>query len=303
MRTTLTCLLAIAMNFSLFSQPEATYTPVRHFVFPKAITDNGTNEQPAFAIVPEQICYIFNFAYTSCIDKTLNLPIWVSHHINKSALAKNYNKRPSGYPEDSQYKTLKRSAYEGSGYDHGHLAPAADFVWNREAYLQSFYMTNMSPQNACFNQKGWCHLEGTIREWALESPFADFYIVSGAVINEFIDTLCLKDNIQVFVPRYYYKVIMITSKDKAPFSIGYIMPNEDIDNFTIGNYSVTVDSVENLTGLDFFSFLPVVEQEAAESVIPEVKYYFTNISCSNKKCEKIYSGKTKPETRKKHRCY
>ncbi len=247
--------------------------------------------------------YIFNYAYSACFDTEYNLPLWVSHHINNSLLKKNYDERPSGYPKDPQYPNLKSDAFSSSGYDHGHLAPAADFQWSKEAYLQSFLMTNMSPQHGCFNQKGWCHLEGTVRKWAEENPDVHLYIVSGAVVNEFIDTLCLPKDINVFVPKYFYKVILLAETNKETKAIGYLIPNEDIETYNIQPYETTVAQIEELTGLDFFSFLPRELQDRIETIIPQVTYYTTKVSCPDKSCESIYpTNRPTPQNRKKLKC-
>lgn len=288
---------------SSMAQSQSSYEPVRHFVFHETYVNEAPGIQPSQINRLNYLSYVYNYAYTSCFDTEYNLPIWVSHHINSDALINVFNKRRSYYPKDPQYPFLEASAYKKTGYDHGHLAPAADFVWSREAYNQSFYMTNMAPQNACFNRKGWCHLEGTIRKWAEEKPSDDLYIVSGAVTTEFIDTICLSDVSRIYVPKYFYKVIMILSPDNNPQSIGYIIPNQDIDNYSIHNFAVTVDSVETLTKLDFFSFIPKAWQEAAESVKADVMYYNFTISCPNTKCSSIYKRDSQlPENRKNFKC-
>jgi DNA/RNA endonuclease G (NUC1) len=288
---------------SSFAQSQSSYEPVRHFVFHETYVNEAPGIQPSQINRLNYLSYVYNYAYTSCFDTEYNLPIWVSHHINSDALINVFNKRRSDYPKDPQYPFLESSAYKKTGYDHGHLAPAADFVWSREAYNQSFYMTNMAPQNACFNRKGWCHLEGTVRKWAEEKPSDDFYIVSGAVTTEFIDTICLSDVSRIYVPKYFYKVIMILSPDNNPQSIGFIIPNEDIDNYSIHNFAVTVDSVETLTKLDFFSFIPKAWQEAAESVKADLMYYNFTLSCPNTKCSSIYKRDSQlPENRKGFKC-
>lgn len=303
MKNPLLLIALLPFVISSFAQNQASYEPVRHFVFHDVDVDEGSGVQPSQINRLNYLSYVFNYSYTSCIDTEYNLPIWVSHHINADALVNVYNKRRSYYPKDPQYPSLESSAYKKTGYDHGHLAPAADFVWSREAYNQSFYMTNMAPQHACFNRKGWCHLEGTVRKWAEENPANDFYIVSGAVTTEFIDTICLSDVSRIYVPKYFYKVIMILGPDNDPESIGYIIPNQDVDNYSIHNFAVTVDSVEILTRLDFFSFLPKAAQETAESVKADVMYYNYTLSCPNTNCKSIYRRESqKPLNRKEFKC-
>lgn len=302
MKTILSLFFASLLILQAHAQSFESYAPVRHYVFPMVHVEGIPGLQPSQIDRLNKQKIIYHYAYTSCFDTGYNLPIWVSHHLNQSLLVNNFNTRPGRYPQDPHYPALIRDAFSGSGYDHGHLAPAADFTWSREAYNQSFFMTNMSPQHACFNQKGWCHLESTVRKWVEEHPDDDFYIVSGAVTTTFIDTLCITDHLRVYVPEYFYKVIMILSPHQDPRSIGYIIPNHDIDNYSIQAYAVTVDSVQTLTGLDFFNFVPRTLQQAAESTIPEVTYYYTHITCANAACESLYRRRTTPSARTTLRC-
>ena len=66
--------------------------------------------------------------------------------------------------------------YRGSGYDRGHLAPAEDFEWSAEAMSDSFFMSNMSPQDPSFNRGIWKRLENRVRTWALEND--GIYVVA-----------------------------------------------------------------------------------------------------------------------------
>jgi len=279
-----------------------TYQPVQHFVFPKTQFDRSTRVAQSVIERAKFHQYVFNFAYTACIDTEFQLPIWVSHHVNKSLLTNIYNKRPSNYPRDLQTPIIKTDAYEGSGYDHGHLAPAADFRWNKEAFEQSHFMSNMSPQHGCFNQKGWCHLEATVRKWVEEDSTANAYVVSGAFVDEFIDTLCVNKQLRVFVPRYFYKVVLVTSKLKENFAIGFKIPNSDISNDSLQQYACTVRTIEEQTNLDFFTFLPRSEQDSLEEKLPTVKFYSGTLDCPNKSCESTYNGRIKPENRTKLKC-
>ena len=282
---------------------EGIYRPTQHFVFPIVEVDVEA-DRPTSSVVDRQehLDFVFQYAYAACLDREYNLPIWVSHHLNGDLLERNFNARPNGYPADAQLEGLRGSAYQSSGYDHGHLAPAADFQWDKTAYLQSFLMSNMSPQHGCFNQKGWCNLEGTLREWVKENPKLDLYIVSGAVVNEFVDTLCLPRDVKVYVPKYFYKVVLVMEPGKEPYAVGFLVPNEDVTFQDIPEFIMSVRDIENLTGLDFFSFLPRKVQDEVETVIPDVKLYDKPIGCPDKSCDSVYSRRVKADERSKLRC-
>lgn len=140
--------------------------------------------------------------------------------------------------------------YNYSGYDRGHMAPAGDMRWDREAMEQTFLMTNICPQVKSLNAGSWKNLEEKCRQWA-EADSA-IYIVCGPVIDgkpiEYIgDT-------RVYVPRRFFKVI-ISPYVKPARGIGFIMPNGKVKG-GMQACAVTIDSVESLTGHDFFASLP-----------------------------------------------
>ncbi len=248
---------------------------------------------------------ISNYAYTTCIDTVLNLPLWVSHAITNEQIKKGEvsRDRPNGYPQDPKYKTIKRNAYNSSGYDHGHIAPARDFKWDSTAWAESFYMTNMAPQHGCFNQKGWCHLESHCRKWAENDSLNVIYIVSGIIPEEFIDTLCHSNGLSIAVPARFFKAVLsYNSKTKEGKSIGFIMPNTDVNNYELENYIVTIDSIEEATGIDFFSSLRNRIEKNIEAKIGNFEFYET-LDCPQKDCGKVYSGnRVLPEERAKLRC-
>jgi endonuclease G, mitochondrial len=252
--------------------------------------------------------FISHLAYATCIDTNNNLPVYVSHAINKQIIKAGEIKRerpdnPS-YPKDSLYPKLKSDAFSGSGYDHGHLAPARDFKWNEQAWNECFLMTNMSPQHGCMNQKGWCYLESLCRYWAENSTNDDIeYIVSGIVPGKYIDTLCINTNLKVFVPAQFYKVALLyNSKTKSAKGIGFIVNNADVNDQEALNTKVPIDSVEKVTGLDFFSFLDDNIEKKVESEIGFSDFTCTS-ECPYKDCDVIYSKRTKPTLRTKLRCF
>ena len=135
--------------------------------------------------------------------------------------------------------------YKSSGYDRGHLCPAGDMTLNRTSMSESFYLSNMSPQVAGFNRGIWRSLETQVREWALE--FSKLYVVTGPIFEDNIDTIGINN---VTVPGYYYKVLY----DGNNKMIGLILPNASSSN-SLNQFVVSVDQIEQKTGIDFFSGL------------------------------------------------
>ena len=148
--------------------------------------------------------------------------------------------------------------YEGSGMDRGHLVPAADLRWNAEAMRQSFLMTNVCPMHKALNEGGWAKLEEKVREWVVRD--SALLVFTGPVVSDNDSTLA---NRRVTVPRAYFKVIMAHCV-RPRRVIAFIYPNGHCGG-RLRKYAVSVDEVERLTGLDFFSRLPQEEQHRLES--------------------------------------
>jgi endonuclease G len=147
--------------------------------------------------------------------------------------------------------------YAGSGYDRGHLAPAADMGWSASTMIESFYYSNMSPQQPGFNRGIWEKLEELVRIWAIENKAV--YVVTGPVLSKGLQTIGYN---KIAVPNYYYKVILDYQKPNIK-GIGFILPNESSKSL-LQNYAVSIDSVEKVTGLDFFYLLKDQEENLIE---------------------------------------
>ena len=170
--------------------------------------------------------------------------------------------RSNDFRSDSLISTVSASIYDykNSGFDRGHLAPAADMKWSTKAMSESFYMSNISPQNPGFNRGIWRILESRVRNWAIANE--SVYVVVGGVLKKGLETI--GDN-EVAVPRYFFKVIL-DFKPPDLKGIGFVMPNMTSQE-SIEHYAVTIDSVEVLTGLDFFHSVPDSLEESIESTI------------------------------------
>ena len=157
------------------------------------------------------------------------------------------------------------SDYISSGYDRGHLVPAADMSFSDTAMSESFFLSNVSPQNPSFNRGVWKKLEGQLRVWASENEH--LYIVSGGVLSSC--SLSIGAN-KVGVPEYFYKVILdYTFPDIK--AIAFVLPNER-GMEELDFYVTSIDDVEQMTGLDFFPALPDEIEEDLEKLIDKSKW-------------------------------
>ena len=163
--------------------------------------------------------------------------------------------------------------YKSSGYDRGHLVPAADMSFDADAMSETFYMSNMSPQAPQFNRGIWVNLETQVRAWA--QKFGKIYVVSGPVLNKSAQEFPSIGKNQVSVPEFYYKVILApvykdeedknTPEDsESVMAIGFIIPNQKCEK-EFWDYAVSIDEVENITNIDFFPQLEDSLENQVES--------------------------------------
>ncbi len=135
--------------------------------------------------------------------------------------------------------------YQKSGYDRGHLAPAADMGYSMETMVQSFFYSNMSPQLPRFNRGVWKKLEMQVRNWAVQ--FDSLYVVTGPIFDSIMPTIGPH---RVALPKAYYKVLL-QKRNGNWEGIGFILPNSN-NKVDFIDYATNIDKVEEITGLDFF---------------------------------------------------
>jgi endonuclease G, mitochondrial len=183
--------------------------------------------------------------------------VWVAYELTKEETNKIYSRTDRFIPDPKiSTGTANNNDYLRSGFDRGHLAPASDMGWSAEAMAESFYYSNISPQAPSFNRGIWKKLEELTRTWAVENEAV--CITTGPVLEKNLPSLGAN---KVSVPRFFYKVIL-DHKEPEIKAIGFIMPNEG-SSLPLQNFAVSIDSVEALTGLDFFHLLP----DSLESVV------------------------------------
>lgn len=140
--------------------------------------------------------------------------------------------------------------YRNSGYDKGHLCPAADQKWSAQAMNDCFVMTNMTPQTHALNGGAWNTLENKERVWAQRD--SALVIVAGPIYADTDTERIGKAGVRV--PSAFFKVLLAPYV-ADPRAIGFVYPNMAAPG-NMQSYSMSVDEVEQLTGLDFFSSLP-----------------------------------------------
>ncbi len=214
--------------------------------------------------------YIKHTAYSLVYDKAHKQPVWVSYQLLASALKPNFS-RTNKYIIDTLITTgtADNADYKYSGYDRGHLAPAADMSWNDTAMAESFYFSNISPQLPGFNRGIWKKLENKVRTWA--KTYDCLYIATGAVCSH--PAKSIGEN-SITIPTHFYKTVLIYN-DTIQQGIGFMMPHANSKK-DVFDYAVSIDSVENMANLDFYYKLPNRKERKIESVYDEI-FWKSNI--------------------------
>ena len=184
---------------------------------------------------------------------------WVAYELKKEHLSQTNFDRPY-FEIDKAVKTGAASwrNYKNSGYDRGHLCPAADRRYSKEAHDETFLTSNISPQNHDFNSGIWNTLEQKTRYWA--SKYNGVFVVTGGVLGRNLKTIGSE---KVAVPNQFYKIIL-DYNDGNPKVLAFLMPHVN-SNKPLYEFVVSVDTVEELTGIDFFSELEDAIETRMES--------------------------------------
>jgi len=176
---------------------------------------------------------------------------WVAYILRRDQVTGGGEDRTDDFRTDTTILTGSAAPadYLRSGYDRGHLAPAADMKWSPAAMSESFLMSNMSPQQPGFNRGVWNRLEARVRQWAVEND--SILVITGPVLNGIVTFI--GEN-RVGVPGYYYKIVADISPPDYKI-IAFLLENRS-SGADLMTFAVSVDSVESVTGLDFFNSHP-----------------------------------------------
>lgn len=193
---------------------------------------------------------------------------WVAYELTEAEVRSNIADRTDDFREDPSVLTGSATLddYYRSGYDRGHLAPAGDMGFSEQAMSESFYLSNMSPQDRAFNRGVWKDLEEDVRDWAVANE--SLYVVTGPVFGS--NPKKIGDN-GVSVPDYYYKVLLDYQEPEIK-AIGFLLPNESTSQ-TPQDFIESIDNIEAYTGIDFFSELPDELEEELESGTSSGRWY------------------------------
>ncbi len=188
-------------------------------------------------------------------------PDWVAYVLTKEEVeAESVGRSDDFYEElDVIPYSAKLSDYKGSGYDRGHLLSSANRNFAEDFNQSTFSLLNMSPQIHRFNAGLFLRAEKAEREVAVDYEIA--YIVTGPIFSDDMTTI---GDSEVAVPKEFYKVFLVQGADDEWHAIALILPQE-YENGNLNIYTVTVDTVEERTGIDFYPTLDDAIEEIVEA--------------------------------------
>ncbi|MBO5024919.1 MAG: DNA/RNA non-specific endonuclease [Bacteroidaceae bacterium] len=201
---------------------------------------------------------------------------WVAFRFDGHTRNKTVSRSDDPFTDDPKVPSSLKIGSRGFGgiYNRGHLCASADRLYSKEANEQTFYMTNMSPQIGSFNQGYWITLEDFVQTKGRDANFADtLYVCKGGTIdgNKILEYVTRSNGCKVPVPKYYF-MALLRVKNGTYSSIAFYMEHKEY-GYTYKNHVsmsemaknvVTVDELEDLTGIDFFHNLPNTIESAVE---------------------------------------
>ena len=234
--------------------------------------------------IPSQI--LTRISYITSYNNVTKCPNWVSWHLTSNhtdgpfkrdgvpyydesgqnaygiGMVTNENYQ-NGYFLDTSVKGPRQEFidWKDKSYNvnHGHMCPAGDNKWDKEAMNQTFILTNICPQDENLNGGGWRKLEEKCRSWA--KRYGDIFIITGPIFNGNSISRTIGEG-KIGVPDAFFKVVLCMKS--SPKAIGFIYANDSSSQY-IEDKVCSIDEIENLIGFDFFSELPDEIENALES--------------------------------------
>lgn len=210
-------------------------------------------------LTPQSEQVIAHEGYTVSYNSQWCIPNWVAYELTADEVGGNVPRGDDFVPDPlAKGNTATTNDYKRSGYDRGHMAPAGDMKWSKTAMDESFYLSNICPQNKNLNKGDWKELEELAREWAKE--YGNIYIACGPIVAANHKTIGENN---VAVPESFFKVFLRKTENRWT-TIGFLFENK-AGNKKLNTYIRSIDEIEELTGIDFFPLLPDNVEETIES--------------------------------------
>lgn len=222
-------------------------------------------------------------------DNTKRHANWVAFTFDTTTSADNV-KRTDAWSVDPKLPAemqVQESDHKNDGFDKGHLCASEDRVYLKEANEQTFYYSNMSPQLNDFNGGFWGKLEARVQTWGrstADGVYDKVYVTKGGTLNKLLKNFkgttvnggTPTTDANGFTihglacPEYYFFMAVLSQKDDVFHAIAFLVPHKEgmtrnPSSDELKEYVVSVDKLEEETGIDFFCNLPDVLENEVEA--------------------------------------
>ncbi|XP_032933436.1 endonuclease G, mitochondrial [Catharus ustulatus] len=199
-------------------------------------------------------------SYVLCYDPRSRSALWVIEQLNRDTLSGASDRAACDFQEDDsvhEYHRATNADYRGSGFDRGHLAAAANHRWSQKAMRDTFYLSNIAPQNPHLNQNAWNNLEKYCRSLAKNNR--NVYVCTGPLFlprmeadgKMYVKYQVIGKN-NVAVPTHFFKVLILEKESGEIELRSYVMPNSPVDDkIPLERFLVPIESIERASGLLF----------------------------------------------------
>ena len=214
-------------------------------------SDSSNEDQETYYLPTSSGQIVHHQYYSLSYSEEHEQAEWVAYRLTKEELEQPWLARMDDFKKDPSIRSGSASPedYKHSGYDRGHLVPVADRSFNEAAMSETFYMSNISPQSRNFNGGIWRELEEQTRYWAKRN--GELYVISGPILK--LEEKSRIGGNDVSVPSAFFKVLLDLQEPQIK-GIGFVIPNE-VSYEPLFDYALSIDDVEEISGLDFFGEL------------------------------------------------
>ena len=204
-------------------------------------------------------------AYVSSYNTRTLIPNWVAYELTSEEASVRRERSDTQFKMDPDLRGVTqamREDYSGSGWTKGHMMPAADAAFNTIAMEETYYFTNVCPQNETLNAGDWQYLEKRVRSWA--KRYGSVFVVTGPIVGT--NRYGTIGERGVVIPDSFFKALLVRREDGSYSAIAFVMDNDD-ERYMLKDCSMSINDLEALTGMDFFPGLDDRIEEKVESSV------------------------------------
>ena len=219
-------------------------------------------ELPAYSVTDN---IIEHEGYVLCYNTGTLTPDWVAYEMTAEECAGHLDRDSFNFRMDPSWSGTQamREDYANSGWTKGHMACAGDFHWDEDAMKETFYLTNICPQDKTLNAGDWNYLEKKVRSWA--KKHGSVWVVSGPIAGSGKYGRIGERGVEI--PDAFFKAVMYEKNGKY-HAIAFIMGN-DANRYYLKDCAVSINELESITGLDFY---PMLDDSVEEQVEARVNF-------------------------------